>query len=223
MNLHFDSFHEGVWSNTKKVFVMLSIDLPWAIFLHRTQQPTKQPFQLTELRLNFGCTKRFIVLESMQMIVVLVIHIRRSLSCEENTNSGLGSRAILSNKIRIKLSCLNVDYFLFSAFFFSVLFVLPLHSHLEYNLWFITMESPTQWNHLLGGDNASTVAFEVLVLSFKEYFKRILYTHLNDDNGHRSLFTWPIGALGFPIESNPLCTNLFRKWFWDAIQILSIL
>lgn len=117
MNLHFDSFHEGVWSNTKKVFVMLSIDLPWAIFLQRTQEPTKQPFQLTELRLNFGCTKRFIVLESMQMIVVLVIHIRRSLSCEENTNSGLGSRAIFSNKIRIKLSCLNVDYFLFSAFF----------------------------------------------------------------------------------------------------------
>lgn len=90
---------------------MLSIDLPRAIFLHRTQQPTKQPFQLTELRLNFGCTKRFIVLESMQMIVVLVIHIRRSLSCEETSNSGLGSRAILSNKIRIKLSSLNVDYF----------------------------------------------------------------------------------------------------------------
>lgn len=27
------------------------------------------------------------------------------------------------------------------------------------------------------------------------------------------LYSHGLGALGFPIESNPLCTNLFRKWF----------
>lgn len=222
MNLHFDSFHEGVWSNTKKVFVMLSIDLPWAIFLHRTQQPTKQPFQLTELRLNFGCTKRFIVLESMQMIVVLVIHIRRSLSCEKNTNSGLGSRAILSNKIRIKLSCLNVDYFLFSAFFslsssFSP--YIPISStifsssqwkaqHNGITCWGATMRR--QWLLKCWFCPSKNISNGFYIRTWMMITVTVLYSH-------------GLGALGFPIESNPLCTNLFRKWFWDAIQILSIL
>lgn len=223
MNLHFDSFHEWIWSNTKKVFVMLSIDLPRAIFLHRTQQPSRQPFQLTEHRLNFGCTERFIVLESMQMIVVLVIHIRRSFSCDENTNSGLGSRAILSNKIRIKLSCLNVDYFLFSLFSLPSPFspYIPISS---------TIFSSSQWK-AQHNENPITCWGATMRLQWLLKCWFCPSKHISNGFYERTwmvitvtvLYSHGLGALGFPIESNPLCTNLFRKWFWDAIQILSIL
>lgn len=226
MNLHFDSFDVGARAITRKnvYFVVLSIDLPRGIFSLCTNNFAQHSDEWNEVSADFRLHKK--------------IHCSRKYAndcCVRNTwgvlfrikeirirwvrESERESWTILSNKIRIKLSCLNVDYFLFwnSLFGFRAYTRAILFFIFFFHLSQATMEHPLQWILLLEGeegDTASAVAFEVSVTSFRAYSKRILCTHSNGDNGHRSLF---MAELGFNIESKLLCSNLFRKWFWDAI------
>lgn len=107
------------------------------------------------------------------------------------------------NKIRIMLSCLNVDYFLFFLQF-SFLYAKKQHK--------IAL---TQWHDLCvgEGDSMSVVAFEMLVSSYKNIFRMVFMDALEfGDNGHHFLCNYVGQAYPLrmrPLESSSHCEHIF--------------